>query len=412
MRAIQSGPQQGSGQVRSTVPFDAFCQVAAYACGASAAVFSLAGAGAGRPTVVGVGGLGEGDAGLAELLAPLQQLVLDTRAPVAIMDTGHDPRTLGLPVTEHVGAYLGVPLHGGVDEVLGVLSVIDPLPRTWDRRHGTALEALATAALPAVPTPRQASQPPSFTARFRDAVDRGLIEVRYQPLVDLRTGALGGAEALARWVDVVDGPVAPSAFVPVAEQSGIVHDLGLHVLGLVVEDLAARAVAAAAVNVSPLQLGDPGFAAEVERLLARHTVHPRRLTVEITESLLVADHAGTALDNLRRLRRTGVTVALDDFGSGYSSLARLRELPVDIVKIDRSFVAGLPDAEHRALVRGVVDIAAVLGLVTVAEGVETEEQAQALREAGVGFAQGWLFAPALTVAELAAWERARGGEER
>ncbi len=234
---------------------------------------------------------------------------------------------------------------------------------------------------------------------MRETLVKGLaenrIEVHAQPVVDVATGRTTGAEALVRLRDLDGTVLPPAAFIPVAEESGLIVPLGLRVLDLALA-LCARwsereTPLEIAVNVSPRQLENPEFVATVATLLQIHQVPPHRLVLEVTESTVV-DAAGPTLDVLHSLRATGVHVAIDDFGTGYSSLASLRDLPADIVKIDRSFVSGLcVDEGDEAIVRAVLAMAHATSRAVVAEGVETAEQAQRLVELNCDRVQGYYF---------------------
>ncbi|MFC5381057.1 putative bifunctional diguanylate cyclase/phosphodiesterase [Aquipuribacter nitratireducens] len=257
------------------------------------------------------------------------------------------------------------------------------------------------------------------------------LHVVYQPVValagpgdDSRDGVAAGplpvVEALARWTHPRRGTVPPDVFVPLAENHQLVGRLGETVLDAACAQLVewraalgSLAPQRVAVNVSPHQLGDPGFVDMVTGTLARHGLEAAALCLEVTESALVADPA-TTRQVLHALRSAGVAVAIDDFGVGYSSLAHLRRLPVDHLKIDRSFVTELagPQADtdgSGALAGAVVSLARALGLSTVAEGVEHPEQARALQELGCTYAQGWLWARGMAGADLTDWVRGRAG---
>ncbi len=238
------------------------------------------------------------------------------------------------------------------------------------------------------------------------AVARGELSLVYQPVVDLVTGRTVGAEALLRWHSPVLGPVSPAEFVPLAEENGLVVPIGRFVLMQAAADVARwRAEGtvdeqfSVAVNVSVRQLAG-SFPEELGRLLDGHGLPPSALTVEITESVLLD---GTVYSGrvLSQLRRGGTRVSLDDFGTGYSSLSYLQRLPMDVLKIDRSFVGELDGPSPRTgLVSAVLDLARSLGMGVVAEGVETVEQADRLRLLGVERAQGWLFARPLRAVDL------------
>lgn len=229
--------------------------------------------------------------------------------------------------------------------------------------------------------------------RLPEAIARGEVAVRYQPIVDLATGRALGSEALARWAHPELGEVSPTEFIPVAEQSGLIGALGSHVLRTACLEAAVGwpPDVYVSVNLSPSQLEDADLATTVARALDTAGLPPGRLVLEVTESLLMRD-TERSIDHLTRLRAMGIRIALDDFGTGHSSLAVLRDLPLDILKIDRSFVVRMQRDDRGArMVDGIVSLADDLGLVTVAEGVETTRQAARLQQAGCAFAQGWLF---------------------
>jgi diguanylate cyclase (GGDEF)-like protein/PAS domain S-box-containing protein len=232
------------------------------------------------------------------------------------------------------------------------------------------------------------------------------LDVHFQPVVDIASGSLRSVEALARWTDGMLGVVPPSVFVPAAEASRLIVDLGEFVLertcaALAQWDLAGVHVPRAAVNVSALQLARGGLLAAVQDALRRHRLSADRLILEVTESA-VAELGEGAMTTLEELRARGVLVALDDFGTGQSSLARLRDLPVDVVKLDRSFVVDLPDAVPTALVTAFLGVADALGLATVAEGVENDEQRVLLAQLGCDLAQGYLFCRPVTAEAITA----------
>jgi EAL domain-containing protein (putative c-di-GMP-specific phosphodiesterase class I) len=241
---------------------------------------------------------------------------------------------------------------------------------------------------------------------LRHALDREELRLVYQPQIDLASGRMIGVEALVRWEHPERGTVPPQAFVPLAEQTGLIVPLGAWVLReacrQTAEWVAEGSPLSVAVNISPRQLAEDDFAATVTGALADSGLAPERLSLEITESALMADPE-TAAVALRRLKAIGVGLAIDDFGTGYSSLGQLRSLlPVDTLKIDKSFVSGLTvGGEDQAIVEAVLRLAASLGLEAVAEGVETAEQAGALRELECGVAQGFHFARPVAPAAVA-----------
>jgi diguanylate cyclase (GGDEF)-like protein len=243
--------------------------------------------------------------------------------------------------------------------------------------------------------------------------------VVYQPVVAFGAGGTvdrsAGVEALVRWRHPQRGLVGPADFVPVAEESGLIGRVGALVLESACAQHAAwrrqlgpAAPRVLAVNLSRAQLDEADLVERVRQTLARHAMEPADLQLEVTESLAAQDDRVQA--RLRELKALGLTLALDDFGTGYSSLASLHQLPVDTVKIDRAFVQHVDaSAHHRALVEATVKVARSLGMRTVAEGVETEAQARAVRALGCDKGQGWLFGRPVEGAALAAWLRAAPG---
>jgi diguanylate cyclase (GGDEF)-like protein len=234
---------------------------------------------------------------------------------------------------------------------------------------------------------------------MRQALASDRFRLHYQPQVELLGGRLVGAEALIRWRDPALGEVSPARFIPVAEDSGFIVALGDWVLTQAVRQGAAwhqRGMAMPiAINVSALQFQQPQFVERVAAVLAASALPPQLLELELTESILVRD-ADEALQRLQALARIGVRLSIDDFGTGYSSLAYLKRFPIDKLKIDRSFVLGLPSAESDgAIVVAILQMASALGMKVIAEGVETESQRRFLLDAGCHQFQGFLYAPAL-----------------
>ena len=249
-------------------------------------------------------------------------------------------------------------------------------------------------------------------AELRDAIERREITLTYQPIFNAVDSHPVAVESLARWTHPERGAISPATFVPLAEESGLVAGLGLLVLDETCRQLAewdhllgASAPPRANVNVSALQLDDnlPG---QVAAALERHQLAPSRISVEITESALMKDPT-SARDVLQQLRDLGIELAIDDFGTGYSSLAYLRHLPVDCLKVDRSFVAEMAEG-HPEIASAVIALAATLNLCTVAEGVETLEQAEELTRLGATYLQGFSLAEPMTGGHAAAWFAAHG----
>jgi diguanylate cyclase (GGDEF)-like protein len=251
---------------------------------------------------------------------------------------------------------------------------------------------------------------------LRRAIDQGQLRVYYQPVIDLATGRVTGLEALARWSHPERGVVLPSEFIGVAEETGLIIGLGAYVLIEACTQVARwnsrypdHPPLTMSVNLSAHQLRAAGLREMVAGALAQSNLSPPLLCLEITETALVEDveSSQAALDALKDL---GVTLAVDDFGTGYSSLIYLRRFPVRVLKIDRSFVVGLgTSAEDTAIVAGVVGLARALGLLAVAEGVETPEQAARLHELGCALAQGYHWSEPLTARQTGQWLKAHYG---
>jgi diguanylate cyclase (GGDEF)-like protein/PAS domain S-box-containing protein len=236
---------------------------------------------------------------------------------------------------------------------------------------------------------------------LRNAVHEGQLELHYQPLLDLTTGETTGYEALLRWQHPELGLIQPSGFIELAEETGIIVEIGRWVIRTALADAATwPETYSVAVNVSPAQMRDPHLVPTIVAALASSGVAPQRLEVEITENLLLRD-TDEVMAILNQLRQIGVRIALDDFGTGYSSLNYLRSFPFDKIKIDRCFIAELATREDcQAIVRSVLSLASELHMVTTAEGVEALDQLDALRASGCDQAQGYLFSHALPAAQL------------
>ena len=240
---------------------------------------------------------------------------------------------------------------------------------------------------------------------LRRALAERTLEVCYQPQFDCASRRLLGAEALVRWRHPLHGPIGPDEFIPIAEDSGLITELGAWVLERACTDIlaldgGADAQLAVAVNVSARQFRDEGFVDLVRDTLARTALPPARLELELTESVLM-DDVERAVDVMHAIRRLGVRMSIDDFGTGYSSLAYLQAFPIDQLKLDRSFVLPLP-AGGATLAGAVIALAHSFQLTVVAEGVESPEQLAWLKEAGCDVAQGYLLGRPLPLAALEA----------
>ncbi len=236
---------------------------------------------------------------------------------------------------------------------------------------------------------------------MRDALAGEQFKLLYQPVVELSSGRTAGFEALMRWTHPERGPVPPSTFIPIAEDAGLITEIGRWVLQQACAE-AARwpADIKIAVNLSAAQFTRSDIVEDVRTALSRAGLRPERLVVEITESLLLTENVAT-INKLHRLKALGINIAMDDFGTGYSSLSYLRKYPFDCIKIDRCFVNTVSDgAQSIAIIKTIVQLADALGMTTIAEGVETQEELNALRAAGCPKGQGFLFSQPLPAAEV------------
>jgi EAL domain-containing protein (putative c-di-GMP-specific phosphodiesterase class I) len=248
----------------------------------------------------------------------------------------------------------------------------------------------------------QASDRLRVLHELRSGLGRDELRVHYQPIVDITTGATHGVESLVRWQHPQRGLLLPAEFLPLAEESGLLVDLGAWVLRA-----ASRQGAlwqqdqplSISVNLSVRQLLHRDLVPQVQQLLDESGLPPEQLTLEVTETALIADLAA-ASTVLEQLRGLGVRLALDDFGTGYSSLAYLRHLPVDELKLDRSFLVDLDDPQSLAVVSAVIDVAHALDMIVVGEGVEHPDQLETLGRLGCDLAQGFLCGRPAAAADL------------
>lgn len=334
----------------------------------------------------------------SEARAVAERVCVAMRAPIAVDDRP-------LTATMSVGVAMCLP---GEHDVQGILRDAD-VAMYQAKDAGRDRVAVFDAQLR-----RSATERLEFHGALRQAIEGGDIGVVFQPVLRLAQNGVGGSgsggaradvvglEALARWRRPGVGDVPPSVFVPAAEDLGLIAAMGEQVLRMACTQLrrwreATGLGLVAAVNVSALQLADPGCVALVERVLSAEGLPPSALELEITESVLMLD-VEQSLRRLAELRELGVSVAVDDFGTGYSSLAYLRDLPVDILKIDRSFTWRLP--ADQPLVEFIVELAHAIGATTVVEGVETREQLDAVRRVGCDQAQGYFLSRPLAPADV------------
>jgi EAL domain-containing protein (putative c-di-GMP-specific phosphodiesterase class I) len=248
----------------------------------------------------------------------------------------------------------------------------------------------------------------AMKADLRRAVAAKEFEPYYQPIVELASGQVSGVEALARWRHPERGLVDPAAFIPLAEETGLIVEIGRQIMNQACSDaavwrfqLGARAPQTISINLSARQIQHPALLEDVTNALRRSGLPASALTLEITESILLED-ADAAASTLAALKSLGLRIALDDFGTGYSSLTYLDRFPVDIVKIDKSFIDGLAGA-HTAgspLVTTIVNLGRLLGLGVTAEGIEDPDQVARLQRLGCGQGQGYHFAKPMPVGEL------------
>ena len=239
--------------------------------------------------------------------------------------------------------------------------------------------------------------------KLRQALEREEFELHYQPKFALATGRMVGAEALLRWNDPLSGLVEPARFIPILEETGLIFEVGRWVLRRAIEDHAGWRRAGfpavrVAVNVSPLQLRHSSFVTDLQRYVGSDECVSAGLELEITESLIMKD-VKRSIAALRVIRELGISIAIDDFGTGYSSLSQLAKLPVDTLKIDRSFILDMQAGSSGiSLVSTIIQLAHSLKLKVVAEGVETTEQTDLLRKLKCDEAQGYLYSRPLPVA--------------
>ncbi len=340
---------------------------------------------------------------VGHLRPPAFAVICEGVGPAEAVEVGERVRAvLGQPVGTGDGSIslrpaVGVVAATEVDTVTTLLHKAAIAAREAHRRGGSAVVRYRPG------TYEAARARIDIERDLRRAIEDQGLHLVYQPQVSLVDGSVVGAEALVRWDDPERGAVSPDEFIPVAEDSGLVIALGTWAV-----DAALQAIAdglrdvVVSVNVSALQLDDPGLVTTTAEALARHGVDPRWLRLEITESALVRD-AEHSTGLLRRLHDLGLRVSIDDFGTGYATLEHLRLVDVaDSLKIDRTFVSGIVhDERDRAIVGAAVALGRALGFTVVAEGVEDADQAELLAEMGCDAGQGYHFGEPTTAAALA-----------
>jgi len=308
----------------------------------------------------------------------------------------------------HCGASVGIALFRGREEP------VEAILRHADLAMYQAKSAGRNAVRYFDPTMQIALDERSvLEADLRVAIEQGQMLLHYQPQVD-QSDAVVGAEALLRWAHPQRGLVAPLDFIPLAEETGLIVPLGLWVLGAACAQIRlwsqqpATRQLRVAINVSARQFRQPDFVEEVRRILASSGADPARLKIELTE-VAVVDDVGDTFEKMRALKSLGIGFALDDFGTGYSSLSYLTRLPLDQLKIDKSFVINLPDNRNDAIIaQTIITMAASLGLEVIAEGVETRIQRAFLERHGCTLFQGYLYSAPLPLEAFEQYAARRG----
>ncbi len=250
---------------------------------------------------------------------------------------------------------------------------------------------------------------------LRGALERSELALVYQPIMDLPTGEIRGMEALLRWEHPQRGVIYPNDFIGLAEESGMIVPIGLWTLEMACRQFQSwhstnqlPSLRSISVNLSGKQLANRDLVLNVQQIIERTGIAPHHLELELTESVVMGqpDHAITTL---RQLKTLGVQLAIDDFGTGYSSLSYLHQFPIDTLKVDRSFVSAMhANAKHVEIVRTIIALSQNLAMTVIAEGIETTEQAAALREMGCGYGQGYHFARPLDASKMLDWMQERG----
>ncbi len=356
------------------------------------------------------------------------ELVLAANGPVVVPDISRDPNFEGrrlLVRRLEVASFASAPIRSSGGEILGALTVLGcQARRSMALDELRMLESLADMAASQLELRRlrknldghrlrPAHPEESTTGKWprkldlHHALEQHEFVLYYQPEVELATRRIVGLEALIRWTHPERGLISPMEFIPTAEENGLILPIGdwglseacSQIQKWCLEDPAHSSLRVC-VNLSARQFSRVGLADHIEALLRHSGVSSQQLGLEMTESSLIPDMR-TALEVLGNLRRLGITLLMDDFGTGYSSLSYLHSFPLDVLKIDRSFVGRMTDGEQPLqIVRTIIELARVLGMDVVAEGIETVEQYRLLRELGCRYGQGYLFARPLPVEEV------------
>jgi diguanylate cyclase (GGDEF)-like protein len=336
------------------------------------------------------------DVSEVQALAIADRIVLTASAPFVLDE---EPITLS--------ASVGVALAGDV-RAESRLTALDVLLRHADSAmlHAKATGKCRVSRLDSEAASSAPLRRAAVRRRLRQALTRGELTLHYQPILDLAAGDLDVVEALLRWTDHELGVITPAEFIPIAESSGQIVEIGTWVLHQACDQarrwLDQGVSWVVAINMSPVQFAVPGLADQVLQALAERSLPASLLRIEITEGVAIADLPGTR-EQLRILRDAGIGIALDDFGTGYSSMAMLRGLPITAIKIDKAFIDDIDtDTLSARFVAGVIEAAHSLGLRVTAEGIERPEQVVRLRELGCDSAQGYLIARPASLAELPA----------